>query len=169
MSKTKARPSQFMLDNMPKMPDFMKENAPTLKFDPNFSLGPPAKSIAYQTLLEVYFRNDISQIYADLLSRPDHYDAEQKDIIERLWRKEALRPEAQQQDIDEIVLRFFDRSQQRKQRETLVQKAQKKLSPPPEDALDDDPTLRRKLEEAKLTQANEEHETKLQPKYIKII
>lgn len=154
-------------DNLPVTPDPTYKNftdhLPTVKFDPFYTLGPPVKSIAYQTLLDTYFNGDVTQIYADMLSRPDHYDAEQKDIIERLRQKQPLKPETQSTDVDELVMRFFDRTEQRKKREEIVSQVQKKMEPP------DDPTVRRKLEEDEVRKANETFEVQRFPKSIKII
>jgi hypothetical protein len=163
--KKKDKPTEtaFMKEHLPRVPDFVKSNLPTLKFDPNFTLGPPVHSVAKQTLLDAYFNGDITRIYSDMLSRPDHYDAEQKEIIEKLWRKEPLGPEVDRQDIDEIVMLFFDRTSQRKKREQLVQEVQQKLDPT------DDPTVKRKLEQAEAEKAADTFEGQQPLKAIKII
>jgi len=169
--KKVPEPTAFMKEHMPVLPDFVTANMPKLKFDPTYTLGPPVQSVGNQSLLDAYFGGDARHLYADMLSRREHYEAEQKEIIERLYFKKPLDPTTTRADIDEIVLRYFDKSEQRKKREEVLKTVQKKLDPDT-----DDPTVKRKLQEEKEREEQEAAkkllifgDAKNAPKAIKII
>lgn len=154
----------FVKKHAPKVPDFIAENLP--KFNPQQgALGPATASRKDPTLLEAYFGGDVSHLQADALSRPDHYTEMQKDILRTLELKKPLPPGATVADINDIVLRFTERTEQRKKREDVVRSAQKKLG--------DDPTVDRVAAEEKEREerrmAEETWEKQQFPKSIKII
>lgn len=154
----------FVKKHAPKVPDFIAENLP--KFDPQQGvLGPPTTSRKDLTLLEAYFGGDVSRLLADTLARPDHYTEEQKNILRTLELKKPLPAGATVADVNDIILRFTERTEQRRKREAVVRSAQKKL--------DDDPTVDRLAAEEKEREerrmAEETWEKQEFPKSIKII
>jgi hypothetical protein len=164
MSKKNPHYEAFVAQHLPKVPDFAKTHAP--KFDPNFTLGPPVKSTADRDFLDFYFNNDVRHIQSDIQMRPDHYTAEQKAIVEALAAKRPLPQGVGRTELNELVLRLMERTEDRKKRETIIQKVQKKVEP----KKDEDPTIERILEAQKLadTQGTFENQAAL-PKAIKII
>lgn len=128
-----------------------------------FQLGPPLTQRRDPSLLEAYFSGDISHIAADAVHRPDHYSAEQKLILQALSLKQPVPNGTTDSDLNDIVLRFTEKSEQRKKREEVVRVAQKKL----------DPTAER-LEKEKKEQeaqavAEQNYEDQKYPGAIKII
>lgn len=154
----------FVKKHAPKVPNFIEENRP--KFDPGFTLGPALSARKDPSLLEAYFGQDIRQLLLDVSNRPDHYTEEQKNILRALERKEPLPPGTTTSDINNIVLRFTERTEQRKKREEVVRSAQRKLE-------DLDPTVERRLREEEEQRQREEAEKTYEkmnfPKAIKII
>lgn len=147
-----------MKANLPKVPNFIEANLP--KFNPGFILGPPKKQTHELNFIELYFNGDVRTLLADALGRPEHYTAEQKAILEAMSQKQPLPPGTKNTDINEIVMRFTERTEHRKEREKIVQRLQE------EPKKTEDPTIERYLEEAK-NQTFQNQETI--PKAIKII
>jgi hypothetical protein len=158
--KKREEMNTFMREHLPRMPNFMEENSPRLV--PQHRLGPEApRASQLPTLLDAYFQGDVTQIHADVLSRPDHYTEQQREIVNLLRRKAPLPVGTRMQDLNDIVLSFFERTQQRKKREKLVQQAQKKL--------DVDPTVARKLQRHEDEKQKATFEGQEFPKAIRII
>lgn len=164
MSKKNPHYEAFLAEHLPKVPDFAKTHAP--KFDPNYTLGPPTKSTAERDFIDFYFNNDVRQLQSDIQMRPDHYTAEQKAIIEAMAAKRPLPQGTTRTDLNEIVLRLLERTEDRQKREKVIQKVQKAVEP----KKDEDPTIERILEAQKLadSQGTFENQAAL-PKAIKII
>lgn len=154
---------KFLKEHLPKVPDFVETNRP--KFDPGFTLGPPVRGAHEKNMLEFYYQNDVRHIVADMLARPEHYTQEQQAIIDAIAKKRPLPQGAGNREINEIVMRFLESSDHRKEREKVIQKAQRKVEPK-DPKSEEDPTIARLLENAKNpTFENQE----AMPKFIKII
>lgn len=136
MSK-KSLYDKFLDEHLPKVPNFVEENVP--KFDPGFTLGPPIRGAHEKNFLEAYFNNDPRHLVVDAYHRPEHYTAEQKEILGALEHGKPLPPGTTSRDINEIVLRFLEKTEHRKKREAIVQKVQKALES------EKDPTVARIL------------------------
>lgn len=162
MSKKNKAYEDFLVEHLPKVPDFQKTNLP--KFDPGYSLGPPVKPTGEKDFIEFYFNNDVRQLQADIHMRPDHYTKEQKELVEAMAAKQPLPPGVTRHDKNELVMRLMEATDHRAQREKIVQSAQKATGPKEKDA---DPTVDRILEAQKLREAFENQEAL--PKSIKII
>lgn len=162
MADPKKNPAyeRFLKQHLPVLPNFVETNRP--KFDPTFTLGPPIRGAHEKNMLEFYFQNDVRHILADMATRPEHYTQEQQAIVNAIATKQPLPPGTTDRDINEIVMRLMEKTEHRKKREAVIQKAQKKAERPTEE----DPTLERILELAK-SGTFEEQQTI--PKAIKII
>ncbi len=148
---------RFLKEHLPAVPNFVETNAP--KFDPGFKLGPPMKGTHDKNFLEFYFNNDVRHVQADIHMRPDHYTQEQKDIIEALANKRPLPAGTTNAAINEIVMRLLEKTEHRKKREAIIQKAQK--------VVQEDPTIERIIEQMKEEPKFEDQAS--MPKAIKII
>lgn len=148
--KPKPSMQKFIDQHAPKVPDFIKSNLP--RFDPGFRLGPPAASFADKTLLDVYFP-DLRPLVADVHGRPDHYTVEQRELVDLLWNKKPLPPGTTKQDLNELVLRFTERTEHVQRRDKVMQAVQKKI----EEA---DPTIKRILQRAEDEKRQEQDEKK---------
>lgn len=166
-SKKNGLYEKFIKDNLPVVPNFVETNRP--KFDPGFKLGPPVRGTHEKNLLEFYFQNDVRYIQADMHGRPEHYTQEQKDIIEAISLKRPLPPGTTDTMINDIVMRYTEKTEHRKKREQVIQKAQKSIEPEKSKAADqvDDPTIDRILKRAVDGQTFEDQAAL--PKAIKII
>jgi hypothetical protein len=142
----------FLDEHLPKVPNFVEENLPRL--NPMFQLGAPVRK-SDPSLLDFYFNGNPRELHADSIARPDHYTAEQKALLETLMQKKPLPMGATQRDINELVLRFTERTEQRKKREQILQKVHRKL---------EDPTIERKVEEDAVAASGP-----AEPAFIKII
>lgn len=143
----------FTDEHLPRVPNFVEENLP--RFNPAFQLGPSMKR-SDPSLLDFYFNGNPREIHADSLARPDHYTQEQKALLEALVQKKPL-PVGGPQAINELVMRFTERNEQRKKREQILQKVHRKF---------EDPTIERKAEEDAMHAA---HSFGDEQPYIKII
>ena len=85
------------------------------------------------SLLQFYLNGNVQEILTDSVVRPKHYSAEQHELIGALHQKKPLPPGKTQRDVDELVMQFTEKTEQREKREKILQKAQKKLAPIPEE------------------------------------
>ena len=155
----------FMSENLPRLPDFMDNLPKAAPWPPvAFTLGPPAASRKEDpNLLTAYFRGDLRPLLSDVASRPDHYTEQQKEILSALEKKRPLPPGAGNHDISELVMRYTEKTDSRKQRQKIVSNAQKKM----------DPTVERRQREEEAKRKEEEatrsYEEQNFPGAIKII
>lgn len=155
----------FMSENLPRVPDFMENLPKPAPWPPAvFTLGPPVSAQRQDPdLITAYFRGDLRPLLADVAARPDHYTEQQKEILSALEKKKPLPPGARNHDISELVMRFTEKTDARKQRQQIVAKAQKRL----------DPTVDRKQREEESRRKEEEairsYEKQNFPGAIKII
>lgn len=161
--------TKFTDDHLPKvaknvLPDW-RENLP--KFNPNppdiAALGPPRTALKDQNLIEAYLGGDYSSLELDMQRRPNHYTAEQKDIVQKMKNKEPLPPGVGHREINDIMLRFVESTKHVEERKKVLQKAQKKLDDPDETEVE-----RKKNEEAHQEDAFEDTVDK-KSAFIKII
>jgi hypothetical protein len=145
---------------LPRVEDNLPRAAPWPPPPEAFSLGPSERP-ADPTLIDAYLRGDLRVLVADSSDRPDHYTPEQHVLITALHRKQPLPPGTTTAALNELVLRYTERSEQKKMRAAAVSSAQRKL--------DGDPTVKRKQEEDSLRSAQSSFEEQGFPKAIKII
>jgi len=155
----------FMSENLPRLPDFMENLPKPAPWPPvTFTLGPPVTTKRQDTdLITAYFRGDLRPLLTDVTARPDHYTEQQKEILAALEKKKPLPPGAGNHDISELVMRFTEKTDTRKERQKIVSTAQKRL----------DPTIARRQREEESRRKEEEgirnYEAQNFPGSIKII
>lgn len=161
-----TKPKTFTEEHLPtafKLPNFIEENLPRAAPWPPppeaFSLGPSVRP-PDPTLVDAYLRGDVGILVADLSNRPDHYTPEQRVLIEALHRKQPMPPGTTTAALNELVMRYTERTEQKKMRAAAVSSAQRKL---------EDPTVKRKQEEDEVRNAQSSFQEQDFPKAIKII
>lgn len=154
----------FMAENLPRLPDFMENLPKPAPWPPvTFTLGPPTAKPQDTDLVTAYFRGDLRPLLMDVAARPDHYTEQQKEILSALEKKKPLPPGVRSHDVSELVMRFTEKADTRKQRQQILSTAQKKL----------DPTIERRQREEEAKRKEEEamrsYEEQNFPGAIKII
>lgn len=159
----KAKPyTKFTDDNLPKPHDW-RSGLPRAAPEPlPIALGPERKQLEDQTLLEAYFGNSTLLIELDMMRRPEHYSPKQHEIIEKLKTKQALGPDVDYRDINEIVLKYTETTKHKEKRDKILKRAEEKLK-------DEDPTVERMNEEESKKTPPLEEQTSKDAGWIKII
>lgn len=88
----------------------------------SFSLGPPVSSIADQSLYDFYFGKSQVNLYIDVLHRPNHYSPSQRELVEDLQHGRKPKKEPTKQELNELVFRFVEPTEQKKVREDVARK-----------------------------------------------
>ncbi len=155
--------TKFTDEHLPKLPDW-RENLPKFGVPPTtVTLGPPSSMLKKdESLLDAYFKGNITTIELDMQRRPDHYTEDQKLLVEKLKKKEPLPPGVGSREINDLVLRFVETSKQKEQRQQVVQRVQKRIE-------DRDPTLERKNKEDAERPPSFEDQVDKESAFIKII
>lgn len=139
-----AKTTSFQDQHLPKVPDFIKTNVPRVQQNDAgvfevMHMGAPVVHPSPKTLLDDYFGGNTDIIFLDMQRRPDHYTPKQRAIVDAIREKRPLPDFVQPNDLSELVLTYVEATQQRKKRQEIVQKVEKKTT--------EDPTIARKLEE----------------------
>lgn len=143
------------LPELPKLPDFMKENLP--KFNPaapSAGLTPIRKQ---PNLLEAYFKGDVTIIEQDAAHRPQHYAPHEHALILLLKGKKELPRGTGDREVNELVIRYNEKTKPAAKPQT---KKAEQYS---------DPSVQRAVDAAGRQQEASSFEAQNFPKSIRII
>lgn len=119
--KPKSMYETFLEEHLPKVP--------AATFEGGFTLAPAVKPTSERDLIDFYFNNDVRQLQHDMQARPAHYSADEKEIVEAMSRKRPLPHGTTKQDLNNIVLKFCEKTKAREKREKVIRRAQDAMDP----------------------------------------
>lgn len=151
----------------PKIPDFVETYRPRhpvetlrqqLAAPPGLvTLGPPVRSVSTpKTLIELYLGGDIRPIAEDVESRPQHYSAEQRELVEALTQRRSLHPEPTPQRLDDLFLTYHQRTDLAEQRRKIIAAVSRH-----EPDVADDPEVKAELDAPAATFENQNYDLKI--------
>lgn len=104
--------------------DQSKENLESGQPPPVFqSTAPPVAKP--ESLIDFYLKGDVAPIFADLTQRAEHYTDRQKEIVEAMMAGKEPHPKATINELNDLMFRWREKTEQVKARREVVRRAQK--------------------------------------------
>ena len=89
---------------------------------PKITLGPRREEVSQpKTLVDFYLDGDFARLYADLCSRPDHYDERQAQIIRSKFMKQPCHPEPTDTEINSLVIQLTRSTDTEKKHQKILE------------------------------------------------